>query len=899
MKNYIKKIITMLSFTLLFLGGGVSATTIWNTASNDCNSISIVNATTNQGYAYPCWTSSSVSADAGDTLNIRIYYHNTSTITANNTRVVLNAPIGGSTSSTKSFSGSISSDQGGLSLSSVVANLSSSQTITFNSVKWYTNNTSETLTPLLNGQSGSEILSGGLYIGSIAPGWSTQGSLVVSFHVSNTQIPVNNCLISNFNASPTSIVAGGSATLTWNTANCSSVVISNVGSVNNSGSWIVDPTGTTTYVLTAYSASGATQTQSVTVTVVPVVQNNCSISYFNANPTSISSGGSATLTWNTTNCSSVSISNLNYNVPVSGSQVVYPTATTTYVLTAYGSSGITQTQSVTVTVLPVVQNNCLISNFNASPTSIVTSGSATLTWNTTNCISVSISNIGYNILPVSGSHVVYPTATTTYILTAYGSSGIVQTQSVTVFVSQVQNNCSISYFNVSPTSVTSGMTATLSWNTTNCSSVSISNLNYNVPVSGSQVVYPTYTTTYVLTAYGTSGVQQTQSVTVYVNNYNYQNNCSISYFNANPTSISSGGSATLTWNTTNCSSVSISNLNYNVPVSGSQVVYPTYTTTYTLNAYGSGATQTQSVTVFVNSYVAPVVNVVSSCAVSTIPTNITQNSATLNGMLTSSGNYNTYFEYGPTVNLGFQTVARSSNGNTLFSDIITGLNSESIYYFRLVSNCQNNYSRGDLKVFQTLAPNVRPIIVQGTTIVGTSSPIMLKIENRSSIVRTGDTIYYVVTYKNVGSKKLTRPIVQVVIPDGVTYLSSSRGTYSENTKTLSVPIEDLNANDSGTIFLEGRLDSIKSNTREIVTTALLVYTNEKGTQENAMAYVLNNPEGNNNLLPASAFFSGLLDIGLLGWLLILIVILLLILIFRKYFYPKPYTTTKTETRIQK
>src|ERR1035437_398029 len=180
-----KIIVGILGLALLITGQNVSASTTWNGASNDCKGISIANATTNEGYAYPCWPSSSVSADAGDTLNVRIYYHNTGSDTANNTRVVLSAPLGSSGTS-KSFSGSISSDQGGLSLGSVTANLSSSQTITFNNVKWYTNNTSETPTALLGGQNGSEILSGGLNIGSIASGWATQGSLVVSFHVSNT-----------------------------------------------------------------------------------------------------------------------------------------------------------------------------------------------------------------------------------------------------------------------------------------------------------------------------------------------------------------------------------------------------------------------------------------------------------------------------------------------------------------------------------------------------------------------------------------------------------------------------------------------------------------------------------------------------------------------------------------
>ncbi|MEI6580710.1 MAG: hypothetical protein WCO07_00890, partial [bacterium] len=398
-------------------------------------------------------------------------------------------------------------------------------------------------------------------------------------------------------------------------------------------------------------------------------------------------------------------------------------------------------------------------------------------------------------------------------------------------------------------------------------------------------------TTYVLTAYGTSGGQQTQSVTVYVNNY--QNNCLISYFNASPTSVYSGGTSTLSWNTSNCTSVSISNLNYNVPTSGSQVVYPTYTTTYVLTAYGtSGGQQTQSVTVSVNSYVPPAPV---SCAVTAIPTNVTKNSATLNGFITNSNSnsINAYFEYGSTMDLGLQTDSRSISGSTSFNDIISGLSSETVYYFRLVANCQNGISRGSIKVFQTLAPAAKPVIIQGTTVVGTSSPIMLKIENRYERVKIGDTIDYVVTYKNIGSKKLTHPIVQVVLPDGVAFLQSSRGTYSENNKTLSVPIEDLIPQAEGTIYLEARVDSIQSNTSEIVTTALLVYTNSKGAQENAMAYVLNSIGGNNSL-SAAAFFSGFWGIGLIGWLLIIIIILLLILLYRRYFYRRSDTVV-TET----
>jgi len=70
---------------------------------------------------------------------------------------------------------------------------------------------------------------------------------------------------------------------------------------------------------------------------------------------------------------------------------------------------------------------------------------------------------------------------------------------------------------------------------------------------------------------------------------------------ANPTTISSGGTSTLTWSTTNATSVSIDQGIGTVAASGSMNVSPTQTTTYTLTATGSGATASATATVTVGS----------------------------------------------------------------------------------------------------------------------------------------------------------------------------------------------------------------------------------------------------------------------------------------------------------
>ena len=277
--------------------------------------------------------------------------------------------------------------------------------------------------------------------------------------------------------------------------------------------------------------------------------------------------------------------------------------------------------------------------------------------------------------------------------------------------------------------------------------------------------------------------------------------------------------------------------------------------------------------------------------VTTVATNITRNEAQVNGYITNSSYYNSnvYFEYGSTVNLGSRTNSKTTGGNSSFNEMLTGLNPDTIYYFRAVGEGADGVSKGSIEIFKTLAETVaRPIIIQGTTVVGSSSPVELLISNKSQLISEGDLIDYAVTYKNIGGSKLIKPMVQVVIPTNTTLVNSSRGTYSVDTHTLSAQIEDLDPGQEGAIYLETRVDSIPLNNAQIVTTAILVYTTGSGAQENAMTYVINIPKSigvpasDNSSLGASAFFGGLLSIGLIGWLIIILAILIIILISRSY-----------------
>ncbi len=934
MKKYINKIIVgVFSLALVLSAQSVFAGT-WNGASNDCNSISIANATTNQGYGDPCWDSSSVSADPGDTLNIRIYYHNTGTTTANNTRIKLNAPVGGSAGTSKSFSGSITSDQGDLSLSAVTANLSSSQTITFNSVKWYTNNKSVTLTPLLNGQSGSAILSGsGLDIGSILPGWATQGSLVVSFHVSNTSAPelcketsATNyggplpcvyppkvCSISNFSASPSSITKGNSSVLSWNTSNCNNVSIyPTLENVNTFGSRSVYPTSSTTYTITA---DGITRTTSVSVSSPNIMTGNLDASSSSCIIAAGASSCSIPFTWSTQNPEATSSITNNSSTVATGNSgykslsVRYGYSQEFYL---YNNSKLLDTESVSANCgvnaswngsyceNNVIPSTCSITNFSASPSSITKGNSSTLNWGTNNCSSVTISDIG--TVSNSGSKLVYPTYTTTYTLKAFNSSGsLSDTDTVTVSVNEESKQyCTISSFTASDTSIDKGDSTVLRWNTNNCDDISISSIG-DVSDDGSKTVYPNSDKTYTLTAYGYGGTK-TDSVKIYVDDTDEDNDdedvCYIDSFTASDTSIKYGDSVTLRWNTTDCDGVTLGTIG-GVSDDGSKLVYPYSTTTYVLSAYGNG-NKSKSIKIYVdNEVVIPTYNI---NVATTIATNISQSGAQLNGLITSSNytNASVYFEYGKTVNLGSRTAGRSTNGNSNFNEYVSGLSANTIYYFQAVSSGADGISRGAIEVFKTSGYTytdtntntntntvktntiIKEVYIEGNTVYGSDSPIMLKIENKYQSIGVGDVIDYTVYYKNISNSRLTDPMVQVYVPSGIVLVNASRGTYGQDGRTLSAPIEDLNPGDDGYIYLQGKVVSMDSSLAQMVTTAVLVYTTPNNAQENAMAYVLNNPKII-NVMGASAFTGAFFGLSLIGWLILIIIILILILIVRSFY----------------
>lgn len=248
-------------------------------------------------------------------------------------------------------------------------------------------------------------------------------------------------------ATPNTIIAGQSVSLAWQSTNATSVTITAAAGTSAprtvatvpqvAGSVSDSPTQTTTYTAVAKGKGGDSQPQTVTVQVQPPAPPQ--ITQFSAAPTTVGGGQTTTITWATTDATTVNITPAVTNpedgpTPLSGSAVVPVQKTTTFSITASGPGGTAGPQTVTVTV-PFT----LI--LSASPSNIIAGQSATLSWQVTGGAATSITVTDPTGAAVcspcalpQGTATVTPSATTTYTATAAvnATTNVTATASVTV-----------------------------------------------------------------------------------------------------------------------------------------------------------------------------------------------------------------------------------------------------------------------------------------------------------------------------------------------------------------------------------------------------------------------------------------------------------------------------------
>ena len=372
-----------------------------------------------------------------------------------------------------------------------------------------------------------------------------------------------------FSASANSVLEGGTVELTYNVENATSVKIDATSgdaplapSTTLSGKVTTGPiTVQTTFTITASKQGATSATKSIVVSVTGPAAVR--IDSFTANPISIDRGDTATLSWRTTNATSVKVDIMNgANVVPAGTMfegtaTVMPDSTTIYVITAEGPSG-PATAMATVTVNTPVP---VINSFNAMPDTILVGETATLAWMVTGATSVTINDGAtdvYSGADATGTVDVMPATTTTYTLTATNQFGMaMDTEMVTV---NIPPNAMINSFTATPDTITWGGSAILAWDVTNApdgieitSSATTTPMHTSNAATGMLTVTPTRTTDYTLLAKNAGAMNAMAMETITVNPVAP----SVDSFIANPNPAGVGAEVVLAWSTTSANRVRV------------------------------------------------------------------------------------------------------------------------------------------------------------------------------------------------------------------------------------------------------------------------------------------------------------------------------------------------------
>jgi hypothetical protein len=155
-------------------------------------------------------------------------------------------------------------------------------------------------------------------------------------------------------------------------------------------------------------------------------------------------------------------------------------------------------------------------------------------------------------------------------------------------------------FTANPTLIQRGQSSVLNYLVENAETVTISGVNQSLnPASGAVSVSPTQTTSYTLTARNANSEEVAVAVVAVESVRPQFVSCS-----ASPASILPGESATINWRSENAQSVEVVGVGSFAPT-GSTVVSPTASTTYTLIARGEGGEATCTATVQVQTGPGP------------------------------------------------------------------------------------------------------------------------------------------------------------------------------------------------------------------------------------------------------------------------------------------------------
>jgi hypothetical protein len=197
-----------------------------------------------------------------------------------------------------------------------------------------------------------------------------------------------------------------------------------------------------------------------------------------------------------------------------------------------------------------------------------------------------------------------------------------------------------------------------------------------------------------------------------------------------------------------------------------------------------------------------------------------------------------WFEWGPTTGLGYSTTHQSLSFPATFSEFLPNLQPGTRYFYRAMA--QNNLGTAvGATYFFTTTESGPEVIYINTHTKSNAQIIALKIEADYASVCRGDLLHYTATYENLSKKTLKDVVVQVILPKEEIFMRASRGSFAIDPNTVTVFVGTLGAKEKGSFDIEAKINNRGLTNDKLVAAATLVYTNPTtDVQGDAIAYSL-------------------------------------------------------------
>jgi hypothetical protein len=336
----------------------------------------------------------------------------------------------------------------------------------------------------------------------------------------------------------------------------------------------------------------------------------------NVDPERIKVNEAATIKWESSNATSVSVDYVP-NAGFDGAWQVNFSQPGIYEIKAhaYGPGGTAvdvDTLIVEEADVPIVKPPVIV-NFSVTPDSIEKGATATLKWEVSGENVKILIDQGIGEVGKIGNKNVKPDVNTTYTISVSNNGGTVH-ESVTLKVSDkidpTVNPPSIIKFTVAPDSIQKGETAVLQWEVTGQNiKVMLDQAIGEVGKIGNQNVKPDVTTSYTLSASNDGGTEfKTVTLKVEKKDDPIMNPPVINTFSISPDSIELGETAVLHWEISGENvKATLDQSIGEVGLIGNQNVTPVISTTYTLSASNEAGITTETIILGVREFDIPIV----------------------------------------------------------------------------------------------------------------------------------------------------------------------------------------------------------------------------------------------------------------------------------------------------